>query len=550
MANTLQHIQLLKKQLAETGKEARCLEFKSNYQDAEKLGKYISSLSNGACLDNEEFGYLYFGVEDETLRLIGTTFDASRIKAKGNQNLEIFLRQFITPKIDFKIEEFYNEDGLRFVVFVVPAAKEEPTCFMSIPYIRVDSSVTDLRPYTDWMRAIYNSQKDWSREIIPDATIDDLDHEAIAKALEGYCQRFPERAEEATKWDMATFLNKAKVTIDGKITRTALLLLGKEEAVHHLDYISQMVWRLRTTEENAGDIFTIPYLLSTSQLMNKIRNYRMKIFPNNSLIPAEVWKYDTKSILEALHNCIAHQDYRRNERIVVTEEQDCLVFENAGSFYEGSFEDYIEGKKTPKKYRNQFLTQAMVNLKMIDTQGFGIHDLFQRQKDRFLPLPDYDKSDPERVKLVIPGRVINEEYSMLLMEKADLDLTTIVLLDRFQKRQDIGKEALEKLRKMKLIEGKKPNLHISKSIATATHQEVEYTNLRGFDDQYYRDLIVKALKDHHHLKRTDFNRLLLNKLPAVLKDEQKKNKIDNLLRSLRKEGVVVVDEHRVWHLGT
>ncbi len=548
MTTEMQHIQLLKKQILEIGKEVRFLEFKSNYQDAERLGKYVSALSNGACLDNKEKGYLYFGVEDETLELIGTTFDASKIKAKGNQNLEIYLRQYITPRINFKIEDFHDTDGKRFVVFIIPAAKEEPTCFMNIPYVRVDSSTTDLRPYTDWMRTIYNSQKDWSAEIVPNATINDLDPNAIAKAFEGYCQRFPEKAEEATKWDTATFLDKAKVTIDGQITRTALLLLGKEESAHRLNYISQIVWRLRTEKEDAGDIFTTPYLLSTSHLMSKIRNYRMKIFPNNSLIPAEVWKYDTKSILEALHNCIAHQDYRRNERIVVTEEQECLVFENAGSFYEGSFEDYIEGKKTPKKYRNHFLTQAMVNLKMIDTQGFGIHDMFQRQKERFLPMPDYDKCDPERVKLIIPGQVINEEYSLLLMEKTDLDLMTTVLLDRFQKGKPISKEALNMLRKMKLIEGKKPNLYISKSVAKATHQEAEYTAMKGFDDQYYRDLIVKALKDHTSLRRKDFNTLLLNKLPDILKENQKKNKIDNLLRVLRENGTIYVDKNRVWHL--
>lgn len=122
---------LLNKQIAEIGKEVRSLEFKSNYQDADRLGKYISALSNGACLDNEEVGYLYFGVEDETLELRGTTFDISRIKARGNQNLEIFLRQYITPKIDFKIEEFSDESGKRFVVFIVPAAKGEPTYFMN-----------------------------------------------------------------------------------------------------------------------------------------------------------------------------------------------------------------------------------------------------------------------------------------------------------------------------------------------------------------------------------------------------------------------------------
>ena len=79
---------------------------------------------------------------------------------------------------------------------------------------------------------------------------------------------------------------------------TALLLLGKEESAHYLGHIAQIVWRLRTATENAGNIYTIPFLLSTSKLNDSIRNYRIKIMPSNSLIPAEVWKYDSKTILE------------------------------------------------------------------------------------------------------------------------------------------------------------------------------------------------------------------------------------------------------------
>lgn len=100
--------------------------------------------------------------------------------------------------------------------------------------------------------------------------------------------------------------------------------------------------------------------------MVKICNYRFKIYPNNTLIPIEVCKYDEKIILEALHNCIAHQRYQSNCRIIVTEKEECLEFWNAGDFFEGKYEDYIKGIKTPKKYRNPFLVQAMVNIKIID----------------------------------------------------------------------------------------------------------------------------------------------------------------------------------------
>lgn len=548
--NDRQHIDLLQQQINLYKKENRHLEFKSNHLDSERLGRYISALSNGACLDNKDNGYLYFGVEDGTLELKGTTFDASRTKAKGNQDLEIYLRQYVSPKIDFKIEAFKDEDGKRFVVFIIPAAKEEPTCFMGTPYVRVDSSVADMRPYTDWMRTIYNSRKDWSAEIVPEATVEDLDRKAIQVALDGFCERFPNKAENARKWDIKTFLDKAKLTIDGRITRTALLLLGKEEAAHYLNHIAQIVWRLREGDENAGDILTTPFLLSTTKLMEHIRNYRMKIFPNNSLIPVEIWKYDTRTILEGLHNCILHQDYLRNERIVVTEESEQLLFENAGSFYDGTYTDYIEGKKTPKKYRNPFLAQAMVNLRMIDTQGYGIHEMFESQKKRYLPMPDYDLSDTENVRLVVPGHVIDKDYSLLLMEKANLDITTVFLLDRVQKGKGIPDNAIAKLRKEKLIEGRKGSLFIGKRVATATHQEAEYIDLKGFDDQYYRDLIVKTLSEHDNLKRADFDKLLLSKLPKSLNPKQKTNKIDRLLRSLRSNGKIFADEHRIWHLRT
>ena len=546
--NDKQHIEFLQKLISLYKKENRHLEFKSNHLEPERLGRYISALSNGACLDNEDYGYLYFGVEDETLELKGTTFDAFRTKAKGHQDLEIYLRQYVSPKIDFKIENFKDENDKRFVVFIIPAAKEEPTCFMGTPYVRVDSSVADMRPYTDWMRIIYNSRKDWSAEIVPEATVDDLDSHAIQVAWDGFCGRFPNKVKDARNWDVTTFLDKAKLTIDGQITRTALLLLGKEEAAHYLNHIAQMVWRLREGDENAGDIFTTPFLLSTTKLMEHIRNYRMKIFPNNSLIPVEIWKYDTRTILEGLHNCILHQDYLRNERIVVTETSDQLLFENAGGFYDGTYTDYIEGKKTPKKYRNPFLAQAMVNLRMIDTQGYGIHEMFESQKKRYLPMPDYDLSDSENVRLIVPGQVIDKDYSLLLMEKANLDITTVFLLDRVQKGKDIPDNAIAKLRKEKLIEGRKGSLFIGKRVAKATHQEAEYIDMKGFDDQYYRDLIVKALSEHGNLKRADFDKLLLSKLPKSLNPKQKTNKIDHLLRSLRSIGKIFADEHRIWHL--
>jgi len=282
--------------------------------------------------------------------------------------------------------------------------------------------------------------------------------------------------------------------------------------------------------------------------MHKIRNYPFKLFPNNSFLPGEGMKYDQEAILEAMHNCIAHQDYSQNARIVVIERENELEFRNKGNFYDGTYEDYISGERIPDKYRNPFLAQAMANIKMIDTEGFGIHKMFVSQKKRYLPMPDYDKSDSENVVLTIPGNVIDENYSLLLLENADIDLTTAVLLDRVQKGKPISESAVKMLRKEGLVEGRKPHLYVAKHIAKATNREVEYTLKKGFDDTECQEWIKKALKDHMVLTRKQINQLLWSKLPLDYTNEQKLSKIRNLLYKMRMQQTIYPDKDRNWHL--
>lgn len=542
---------LLDKQIEHYRKETRFLEFKSNYQDAEKLGQYISALSNGACLDGEEFGYLYFGVEDGTLKVKGTTFEPSTTYAKGNQSLELWLRLQINPRIDFKIEEFLYHKDMRVVRFQIPAAKLEPTTFNWKAFVRVDSHVTSLERFTNWMRNIYYSDFDWSAQVVENATIEDLDPKAIAKAREGYKQRYPEFAQESDKWSDETFLDKAALTIDGKFTNTTLLLLGKPEKAHALKHIAQIVWRCFQDGDRFGDIYEPPFILATTAILGRIRNYRFKIYPPDSLIPAEVWKYDTRSILEGLHNCIAHQDFMRNERIIVTETREKLAFQNAGGFYVGEYEDYIEGNKTASRYRNPALVRAMVNIKMIDSQGYGIHDLFVRQKERFLPMPDYEGTTESHVILNMPGVVIDENYSLLLLGNSNITLTEAYLLDQLQKGHSISNSAIDHLRKKNLVEGRKPHVYPAKPLALQTGDKIEYSQHKGLEEISCKQILLEALKEHGSLSREEIDKLLWNALSDKLTDTQKKRKISYLLEKWSKEDIIIYLRNgpvSVWNL--
>ena len=534
------------------------LEFKSNVASQkasvtpEGIGEYISALANGATISNKDFGYLILGIEDQTQRIIGTNFKPSSFKL-SNQEYEIWLRNMIYPKINFEIFEFTCEDK-NIVLFRIPAAKGEPVNFSKKPFIRINSSKTDLRNYPAYIRQIYNSLEDWSAKIIANASITDLDETALSLARSKFKEKSVNQSfySEIDTWDNSVFLDKAKLTVNGKITNTAILLLGKSESIHYLlPSIAEITWKL-DTEEKAYEHFGTPLLLTTTKVLQRIRNYQYKFFPDNQLLSITVNKYETRVVLEAMHNAIAHQDYGLNSRIILTERTDRLIFSNAGGFYSGTPEEYFYGEKTPERYRNPWLVKAMVNLGMIDTMGYGIYTMLVEQRKRFFPLPDYQHSDLNKVVLEIYGQEIDVNYSKLLMEHKDLSLETVILLDRVQKKLPITKEAADLLRKQRLIEGRTPNYFVSESVAKATNNQVQYIKNKGFDDKYFKDMILEFLKTFSQATKEEIDQLILDKLPSYLDEVQKKNKIKNIIYSLSKKEQLIDNQgttrYPIWKL--
>lgn len=540
----IQQLYLLLEELISLPSETNWVEFKMGSKSItnDQKGEYISAMSNGATIANKPFGYIVWGVEDETQIVKGTNFTFQNAK-EGNQDLELWIRNLLHPKINFDIFEFkYNNKNI--VLLRIPAAKYEPTHFKKMAYIRIGSNKTDLRNFPEYVRIIYNYQDDWSAKIIENASIDDLDREAIDLAR----IKFKEGKSKASyfdkidNWSDEEFLDKAKININGKLTNTSIILLGKEESTHLiLPSLSEVTWKLET-EEKAYEHFGPPLLLNTTKILNQIRNVKYKFFPNNELLATTVNKYDTRSILEAMHNCIAHQDYSLNSRVIVTEKVDKLIFSNAGSFYVGNPEDYTAGDKTPEKYRNPWLAQAMVALGMIDRLGYGIHTMYLAQRERFFPLPDYELSETHRVILQIYGHAIDENYSKLLIERKDLSLDKVVLLDKVQKKQIINEAASKLLKKENLIEGRKNAYYVAASVAEVTNDKATYIKNKAFDKSYYKKLIIELLSKYKQATRDDIDKLLLEKLSNILSDDQKRTKIRNLLYEMSKKDETILNQ--------
>ena len=358
--------------------ESEVVEFKraGDGFSTSEIGKYFSALANEANLRDCEQAWLVFGIDNKSRSVIGTDYreDKERLHSLKHQ-----ISQDTSPAVTFhEIYELAHEQG-RVLMFKIPAAPQGmPIAWKGHYYARAGESLIHLGlDKLDTIRA-QAGVVDWTVQVVEDAIIDHLDSEALARAKSAFARKHANcfSEGEVAGWPDATFLNRAKLIFDGKITRAALLLLGKPEVAALLSpHPAQMTWKLEGTER-AYEHFGPPFLLNTTVLYQKIRNFQMRILPDDQLLAIELAKYDQKIILEALHNCIAHQDYHRNGRIIVTEYPDRLVLGNEGSFFEGVPADYISGHKTPRRYRNPFLAQAMAELSMIDTMGYGIHEMY------------------------------------------------------------------------------------------------------------------------------------------------------------------------------
>ncbi|MCM8534626.1 MAG: putative DNA binding domain-containing protein [Lentisphaeraceae bacterium] len=525
-------------ELLSNGHEGECLEFKAarNNFDKGELGKYFSALSNEANLKSTESAWLIFGIEDKTKNVLGTNYcnavgALEKIKREVSEN--------ISNKLSFRHIAELEREGKRLLLFEIPAAPQGiPIAWKGHYHARVGESLTAMD--IDKIERIRAQVKtiDWSAGLVKSASLDDLCPDALLLARKGFKTKNSRLVEEIDTWDDLTFLNKAKLLIKGKITRAALILLGKEESNHFLEPgTAQVSWILKDRDNFDKDYehFFCPLISVGDKIYHKIRNLKYRYMKDGTLFPEEVDQYDPWSIREALHNCIAHQDYTLGSKVLVVEKEDELLFSNAGKFIPESVEEVVLADAPEFRYRNKFLADAMVNLNLIDTIGSGIRKMFDIQRHKFFPMPEY-KLENNRVSVSIIGKVVDLAYANKLASESDLNFSDIILLDKVAKHKELSKEQTRALRSKKLIEGRAPNIHISLKVAQATGEINKYLKQRGIDDEYCQKIILDYLTNVETARKADFEELLINKLPDVLDIEQKRNKIKNNLQTLRALG--------------
>ena len=517
---------------------------------------YVSAIAN---MDG---GHLVIGVKDKTLEIVGT--DISRLTFNGQpantQSATFKLTEQCTylSSEGLSIEEFVTDDTQKrvWIIHIPKHLPRRPVLAHKKAWQRIEDSLVEMtgeRLAAILEEPIYNA-KDWSAEIVHDATIDDLDEVAIAKARQMFKKvhsRIP--AAEVNDWSVQTFLSKCGLSRNGGITRATIILLGKYESAFKLrPAVAQVTWTRRDANQDVVDYehFTVPFILTVDEILSKIENLTLREMPGDTLFPDTMKQYDDYTIREALHNCIAHQDYELQQRINFVENPGYLYYSKAGSFIPGTLENALRNEEPQTYFRNECLCRAMVDFNMIDTVSRGIKKMFSEQWRRHFPMPDYEiDAVKKKVVVRIYGNEINKRYTDLLKTNDTLTLWDCISLDAVQKGRAIHKDVAKDLLNRGLIEGEAPNYSISLGVAKDTRQLPSYTKTKGLDKGKLRQMILQYLENagDEGAKRDSIYEYIKDVLPSNKTEEQRLRSLGDLLKTMKTESLIKTDG-RNWFI--
>lgn len=513
---------------------------------------YVSAIAN---MDG---GHLVIGVQDKTLEIVGT--DLSKFNLNSQSAVWKLLEHCTNLSSEgLSIDEYVTEDNHKtvWIIHIPKHQSRRPVYAHKKAWQRVEDSLVEMTQ--ERLAAILEEPifeaKDWSAEIVPNATLTDLDELAVAKARvmfkKVHASKIP--AEEIDAWTVEELLSNSGIMIDGKLTRAAIILLGKPFSVFKLrPAVVEVTWTLRDERQEVVDYehFTAPFILTVDQILGKIRNLTMRELPGGTLFPETMKQYDDYTIREALHNAIAHQDYTLQQRINFVENPGYLYYANGGSFIPGTLQNALATKGPQRHFRNECLCRAMVNFNMIDTVSRGIKKMFNEQWKRHFPMPDYEIDVLNKeVGVKIYGNTINEKYTKLLKENNTLTLEDCILLDAVQKGHRISKDNVLTLLDRGLLEGNLSEYSISLDIAKKTKQLPDYTRNRGLDKAKLQQMILQYLQNAGSVgaKRDAIFDYLKDVLPKAKTLEQQERMVGNILAEM-KEAEAVVVKGRIWHV--
>lgn len=391
----IEDLQLLVEELKALPHESEWVEFKENNSDPQLIGEYISALANSACLENKEHGYLLYGVEDESHKIVGTSFKP-REKKIGNQEMENWLATQLEPKVDFKILEFsYQKQNL--VLFQIEAASNRPVAFKGVAYIRLGSYTKKLKDHPEKESKIWQKgkqvvfEKEFAlRNISGDKVLELLDYPSVFKLLKVPLP--PNKEAILAKLEEERLI--AKRAQKYHITNLGAILFAHNlQSFENLSRKAPKVIlykgnnKLNTIKEQEGQY---GYAVAFERLVNYVND---KLPSNEEIGRAfrkEVNMYPELAIRELIANSLIHQDFTiRGTSVMIEVFDNRIEVTNPGK-------PLIDIKRfidhSPES-RNEMLAGLMRRMNICEERGSGVDKVVAQVELYQLPAPEFIAGD-------------------------------------------------------------------------------------------------------------------------------------------------------------
>lgn len=434
---------LLDKLVAEPS-ETQWLEFKHNFHSSEEIGERLSALSNGAALCGHSYGYLVFGVKDETHEIIGTTFKANQAKVKG-EDLEHWLLNRLNPRIDIETIEFdYGDKHIS--MYKIPAATDRPVSFLHKAYIRIKSITRELKDFPEKEAKLWtlNKHKLLNKVIVKTCK---TSNEVVALlSAETYFDRLHLPMPQTTDGIIERFLSEkfiAQSEFGYEITELGAILLAKDFRQFDTLYrkaVRVIVYKGKgKTETIREQIFEQGYAVCFPQLIDWINGQLPANEEIGKALRIDVRMYPEIAIREITANMIIHQDFNILGFPMIEIFSDRVEISSPGAPLIDT-DRFIDAYQS----RNEELADVMRRMGFCEEKGSGMDKAVQAIEQYRLPAIKYKVSETRTTVILSEHKIwaetTKEERIQACYQHACLKYTSNEMMTNKSFRERMGLE--------------------------------------------------------------------------------------------------------------
>lgn len=470
-------------------------------------------------LCNEKGSLLVIGMEDKyPHKVVGTRQNEN---STGELEANIYRDTGIRPKI-YELYEDEAEKKGRVLVIDVPSRPAGTVFkFEDVPLMRVGE---ELKPMSDevYLSIIQENEPDFSQQICRDATLDELDPDALSVLKEKYAKK--QNNPIFLTLSNRQILSDLQLITDEGVTNAAVILLGKENFIKRVYPQASVMLEYRHSESQITFdnriSYSQPFFIMIDRLWHDIdlRNGKFQIKEGPYIF--DVPYFNEEVIRESINNAITHRDYTRHSETVIKQYPQKLIVTNAGGFPHGVTIDNI--LTVPSTPRNRLLADVLSKTGIVERSGQGIDKIFYRTLSEGKEAPDYSGSDAFNVELILSAIIQDKAFALFiesvqqnLAEDNKLSVFEIVVLDKIRRNEKttaLDKAVIKQLMDRNLIEkrGKTNGIHyiLCRSYYEFTGNTAEYSKKSDWNTSQVTSIIIPFLTKYNKAKMGDFVKLL------------------------------------------